>query len=163
MIGDAHSRAERLILKARVEGNSEDEQHWLESHLTVCQACSARARATEEALVSLRCVSVPVRPELLASTRMRVFLRARELGRKQERMRALWVCCGFSWLLGVASAPLVWEVFKWLGSEARVPTLLWAAGFALWWLVPASIAAAIVIWHRSRGLSDTQDSDVPMP
>lgn len=78
-------------------------------------------------------------------------------------MRGLWVCCGFSWLLGIASAPLVWDVFKWLGSEAGVPALLWEAGFALWWLVPASIAAAIVIWQRSRGLSDTQGSDVPMP
>lgn len=160
---DAHARAENLILKARVEGNLEDEQRWLESHLAVCQACNARARATEKALVSLRRFSVPVRPELLASTRIRVLLRTRELGRKHESMRALWVCCGFSWLLGIASAPLVWDLFKWLGTEARMPALVWEAGFALWWFVPASIAAAIVIWQRSRGSNTTQNSDVPVP
>jgi hypothetical protein len=60
----------------------------------------------------------------------------------------LWVITAASWLLGVLSAPLVWRVFVWAGSEMKLPKLVLEMGFVLWWTVPALIAVAIVLHQR---------------
>ncbi|MGH9430920.1 MAG: zf-HC2 domain-containing protein [Terriglobia bacterium] len=150
MTEDPHSRSERLLLEARVEGISESDRVWLDRHLATCESCSLHAQSLDRALISLRSVSVRVDPALISATRFRLMLRARELHVQHERMWGLWIVGGISWVLGVASAPFVWRAFEWMGHEADLPSLLWQAGFVLWWLIPAGAVAAILAWQRSR-------------
>lgn len=150
MNNDDHARAEKLILEAQVEGTPEADRAWLDAHLETCESCAGKARSTEYTLRAFRAVSVPVDSELLGSTRLRVYLRARELSDQRERRWGLIALCAMSWLVGIASAPLAWWMFKWLGKEAGLPPLVWQTALALWWMLPAGFVAAIVFWQRER-------------
>ncbi len=145
-----HERAVRLLAAERVEGLAADDRTWLDEHLEHCPDCAAHGRALEEALGALRAVSVPVRPALVATTQLRVRLRARELREQRARMRALWVACALSWLLGAVTAPLLWRAFAWIGSSLALPNIVWEVSFALWWVTPAAVVAGVLAWWRSR-------------
>lgn len=152
---DLHKRAQRLIDKQRVEGLSAGEQKLLEEHLAGCEACAGRARSTDAALRALASVSIAVPAGLASATSLRVRERAAEL--KQERLRnaALIAGCAVSWLVGVASAPLVWKIFAWLGATFDLPRAVWLTGFALWWFVPAGAAVLLILWQRERAERDS--------
>jgi len=63
---ELHARAEELIAQERVEGISTADQLWLRQHLADCAGCAARAGATEQAIRSLRGISVSL-PKTLAN------------------------------------------------------------------------------------------------
>ena len=69
MTNDTHVRAEGLIAKERVEGISAAEQQWLGQHLRECVLCADKANATQQALRSLRTLSVPFPRELARGSR----------------------------------------------------------------------------------------------
>ncbi len=117
---EIHERACRLIDAWQVEGISDAEREWLEAHLADCAACQARSSANERALQVLRSNSVIVDPALVSTTQARVRWRARELRENQARLRALWISCGLSWLLGTLTAPLLWEAIAWLGRRFEI-------------------------------------------
>ena len=139
-----HKRAERLMLEARIEPVSAADQRWLDAHLESCERCSELARSTSSAIERLRMISVAVDPELVARTRLLVRFRSHELERQGSWLLPVWVLCALSWVMGVATAPLVWRGFEWLGRRAGVPTLVWEGGFVLWWAVPALVVALLV-------------------
>jgi len=147
---DVHERACHLIDTWRVEGISASERQWLDAHTSECTACQARAQANERALQVLRSNAVNVGRSLVAVTQARVRLRAREMRENHARLRAVWVSCGLSWILGVVSAPLVWRTFQWIGLHAALPKMLWETAFALWWLLPAAAAAVPLAWMERR-------------
>jgi len=151
---DVHERAGQLLDALHVEDISDAERTWLDAHLGECPACQARAQATQRALQTLRSGVVSVDPALVGKTQARVRLRARELRENQVRMRALWISCALSWVLGVASAPLVWQAFEWIGLHAALPKLVWESAFALWWLLPAAVAAGLIAWQRRRASTE---------
>ncbi len=150
MSEDVHQRAGRLIAADRVEGLTADERSWLDEHLERCAGCAARARATEEALRAFCAVSVPVHPALVSATQQRLRLRARELAEQRARMRALWIACAGSWILGAVSAPLLWRAFAWVGRSLALPDILWEVSFAFWWFTPAAVVGGVLTWWRSR-------------
>lgn len=150
MTQDVHEKVRKLIDSASVEGISPAEREWLESHLESCEPCRLRARANQQAIRLLRSVAVPVSPGLISATQARVRLRAQELREERVRMRALWVACGASWILGVATAPLVWWGLKWLGEQLALPKAVWVSAFVMWWLVPAAAVAVAFAWHHVR-------------
>lgn len=154
MSEDLHKKAERLVLEARVEDIAGPDRQWLDEHLAQCERCDGYARSAGEAVRSLRSVSVRVDPDLVGATRLRVYLRARELSHKRERMQIVWGCCALSWVAGAITAPLVWRAFEWLGKEAGLPRLIWESGFVTWWFLPAAAALAVIAWHRSRGVKE---------
>jgi hypothetical protein len=145
-----HERARSLIDKERVEGLTAPEQRWLEDHLAGCEACTGRAAATDAALRALRMALVPVPHGLAASAQLIVRRRAEEMHVQHARNVALAVSCTLSWVVGVASAPLVWRACAWLGARFELPRLLWILGFAAWWLVPASAMGLVILWQRRR-------------
>jgi hypothetical protein len=147
---DLHERALRLIDQERVEGLAAPDQRWLADHLGACEACAGRAAATQAALRALRTAPVSVPHGLAASAQLIVRRRAEELRVQRTRNVALAVGCALSWLVGVASAPLVWRVCAWLGHEFDLPRAVWVFGFAFWWLVPAAAAGGVVLWYRSQ-------------
>jgi len=147
---DVHERALRLIDVSQVEGISTADREWLDEHLAGCATCQARARANEHALQALRSNTVMIEPALVSVTRARVRWRARELQENQARLRALWISCGFSWLLGAVTAPILWQGMAWLGRHFELSPAIWVTGFAMLWLAPATVVGAAVGWRQSR-------------
>jgi hypothetical protein len=142
---ELHARAEGLIAKERVEGISAAEQEWLGQHLRECAQCAKVANATQQALRSLRGLSIPLPRELAARTQFRVRLRAQELQAREPRWRLIWAMCGASWVAGAATAPYVWRGLEWIGHRAGLPDLVWKMGFGVWWALPAIVAAGILL------------------
>ena len=148
-----HQHAQRLLAESLVEGIAAPEQAWLGQHLRECADCAREAAATQEALQALRGVPVAVPRDLVARTQMRVRLRAQEASQNSSSGAMLWILTGASWLTGVLSAPLVWRGFAWFGSHFGVPKLALEMGFALWWAVPALLAAVAVLYQRAMSQS----------
>ena len=146
----SHERVRRLIDKERVEGLAAPERRLLEEHLAACEACAGRAATTDAALRALRTMPVSVPRGLAASAKLTMRRRAEELRVQHRRNFALAVSCTLSWLVGVASAPLVWHACAWLGAMFDLPRVVWVLGFGFWWLVPAVAAGGVVLWYRSR-------------
>jgi hypothetical protein len=145
MTNDLHARAETLIAKERVEGISPVEQEWLGKHLGECAQCTESAHAMQQALRSLRTLSISVPRELAARTQFRVRLRAQELQAREPRWRLIWAMCGASWVAGAATAPYVWRGLEWIGHRTGMPDLVWKMGFGVWWALPAIVAAAVLL------------------
>jgi len=154
MTEDLHARAGHLIDAVQVEGISAADREWLDNHLEGCARCGARARATERALQSLRSAAFHIDPAVVRATQLRVRLRAQQLREQQSRMRALWVSCALSWVLGVVSAPLLWRGFEWLGRSVALPDSVWQIAFFLWWPVPAVVAGGVLAWWRVRASTE---------
>ena len=149
---DPHAKASRLIEQDRVEGISSTDRGWLQRHLEDCTECNRSAAELDKAIRSLRAVSIPLPPALTGRTQMRVYLRAMEIEERRSRTWLLWAACVFSWVLGIATAPYIWRGFEWLGQEAGLPRLVWKVAFALWWAVPALLAAGAALIERSDGV-----------
>ena len=145
MTNELHARAEGLIAKERVEGISAAEQEWLGQHLRECAQCAEVANATQQALRSLRALSISMPRELAARTQFRLRLRARELQAREPRWRLIWAMCGASWVAGAATAPYVWRGLEWIGHRAGLPDLAWEMGFGVWWALPLIVAAGILL------------------
>jgi anti-sigma factor RsiW len=147
MNGESHESLRELIAKAHVEGLSAAERQRLEEHLENCPECAREAAGAAQALRSLRAVAIAVPASLAERTQMRVYLRAREIKERRQGW-VLWFGFAVSWVLGLASAPYVWHGFRWVGEHAGIPGLVWKAGFALWWALPALLAAGILLADR---------------
>ena len=150
MIEDIHERALRLIDKMQVEGLTAEEREGLEAHLESCPLCQKRARETERALRALRSALPRFDAALVQKTQLRARVRAHEIVENAARMRALWISCGLSWALGVVSAPLLWRGFEWIGYHWAVSRAVWVTGFALSWVAPAAVVAAVIAWRQTR-------------
>ena len=149
MNDELHVRAEELIARQRVEGISETERLQLEEHLRNCTQCAEFARATEQAIRSLRALSVPIPSALASRTQFRVRLRAGELQALEPRWRLLWAACGVSWVFGAATASYVWRGLEWLGHRAGLPDLVWKMGFGIWWALPAIVVTVVLLFERT--------------
>jgi len=147
---EVHDRARHLIDAGQVEGISAPDREWLEAHLADCPECQARTQANERALQAVRSNAVRISPALVSTTQARVRWRARELRENQARLRALWLSCGLSWLVGTLTAPLLWQAIAWLGRRFEVSQAVWVMVFAFCWIAPATVVGAVMAWRHSR-------------
>ncbi len=152
---ETHARAEKLIAQERVEGISRAEREWLTAHLQDCALCTELARQTEQALRSMRTAAISLPEGLAGRTQFRVRLRAQELREREPHNQLMWVTCGVSWALGVATAPYVWRIFEWVGQHTGAPKILLQLSFGLWWAIPALIAGAVMLIENARQASTT--------
>ena len=151
-----HIRAQKFFAQSLVEGLAQADQSWLDQHLRECADCAREAACTHELLHALRNVPVSVPRDLAARTQLRVHLRAQESARTSQGNFLLWVVTGFSWLVGVLSAPLIWRGFAWAGNHLHVPKLAVEMGFVLWWAVPALFAVAAVLHQKGLNLDGSR-------
>jgi hypothetical protein len=149
MSSEMHARAGKLIAQEHVEGLAHEEREWLNTHLRECADCAQLAQETDAALRSLRQSPIPLPPGLAGRTQFRVRLRAQELQESEPKRRLVWMICGVSWALGVATAPYVWRAFAWVGERTGAPKLVWELGFGLWWTIPALVAAAVLLMEKA--------------
>ena len=154
---DIHARSERLILESRSADLAAADRDWLEGHLETCSRCAARAASVDAGIRWLRLVSVRVNPAVVEATRLRVQVRANQL--RARRFPSIWLClaCTASWIWVGASAPWLWREFAWVAGKMNIPSPLWQMGFALWWAVPALIAAAALSLRSLQGADATAD------
>lgn len=152
MTESAHERARRLIAMDRIEGLPEADGQWLEAHLESCPACAGESAATANLLQGLRATPVPVDPALVASTRLKVRLRAVELRGHQARIQAVLVSCALSFVWMLLTTPYLWGAFARLGRRAGLADVLWQTAFLMAWFMPACIAGALLAWRHSRAV-----------
>lgn len=150
MSTELHLKAQRLIEKERVEGISASEQELLAGHLRECESCAAFARKTEAAVRGLRGMAIPFPKDLASRTQFRLRLRAQEMREREPGRRWMWVACGMSWALGVASAPYVWQALQWVGTHTGAPKIVLQLSFGLWWAIPALVAAGVALLENVR-------------
>jgi hypothetical protein len=150
---EIHERAIKLIDKMQVEGVTGEERGWLAAHLESCVQCQKQARETERALGALRSAVPRFDVMLVQTTQIRARIRARELIENAARMRALWISCTLSWILGTVSAPLLWRGFGWIGHRWAISRAAWMTGFALSWVAPAAVLAAVFAWRHAHSSS----------
>jgi hypothetical protein len=143
-----HTKARALLHESLVEGISGADQRWLQQHFSECLDCAKQADAMREMLGALRAVPVETPRDLATRTQLRVRLRAQEAPVTGVGVW-LWVVTAASWALGVLSAPLVWRLFSWAGERFGAPKLAVEVGFGLWWLLPAVVALAAVLHHKT--------------
>jgi len=148
MTHDAHERASRLLAQRRIEPLPRIDEQWLSVHLAECEFCAAADNCLAEALSGLRTMQIGVPHNLASRTQLRVRLRAEELREQEPASRLIWAVAAMSWILGLATAPLVWRGFAWIGAYTGAPKLVLQFGFVLWWGLPALLAAGIVLWRR---------------
>lgn len=154
MSKELHARAEQLIAQERIEGIATADQRWLRQHLSECADCAARAGATEQAIRTLRGLSVPLPPGLARRTQFRVRLRAQQL-RSEPRWRMVYAACGISWAFGAVTAPYVWRGLEWMGHRLGVPNVIWELGFGLWWALPAAVVGVILLMENAGRSSES--------
>ena len=153
MTAELHARAEQLIAQERIEAISRAEREWLSAHLQECARCTELARQTDQALRSMHTAAIPFPSGLGSRTQFRVRLRAQELREREPYNQLMWITCGVSWALGVATAPYVWRIFEWVGQRTGAPKILLQLSFGLWWAVPALIAGAVMLIENARQAS----------
>ena len=156
MTENLHIRAQKFFAQSLVEGLSHADQSWLDQHLHECADCAREIASTHELLHALRTVPVSVPRDLAARTQLRVRLRTQESAQTSQGNFLLWVITGFSWFVGVFSAPLVWRGFAWVGNYLHVPKLAVEMGFVLWWAVPALFAVAAVLHQKGFNISPSR-------
>jgi hypothetical protein len=156
MSENVHVRAQELSERSLIEGIAAADEKWLEAHLRECADCSRKVVRAQEMIRAFCSVPVSVPRGLAARTQLRVRLRAQEAAQTSNGGALLWIITGASWLLGVLSAPLVWKIFAWAGSQFDVPKLVLELGFVLWWTIPALVAVGVVLHQRgaARGFAD---------
>ncbi len=147
MNGSDHERAAQLIFRSQLEHVTAEDSDWLEAHLAICVECSERAAMMRRTVLAIRSISVQVDPVLIERTRLRVRQRAQVLGSRSSPGMWLWVVSAISWAWMAASASYMWRGFGWVAHRVGIPSPLWQMGFALWWVVPALIVAAVLSLH----------------
>lgn len=154
MINDLHGRAQKLMAQQHIEPISPDDVKFLNAHLADCESCAAEQRQLRESISALRTMPLEVPRNLASRTQFRVRMRAEELREKEPAKKFIWAIAAVSWVLGIATAPLVWHGVEWLGHTTGAPKLVLQAGFVLWWSVPPMIAAWAALSDRHVAQKD---------
>ncbi len=154
MNSDLHARAQKLIAQQHIESVSPDDERWLNTHLAECKSCAAEQRQLRDSLSAVRTMHLDLPSNLASRTQFRVRMRAEELREKEPAKKLIWAIAAVSWVLGLATAPVVWRGVEWLGQTTGAPKLILQAGFVLWWSVPPLIAAWAALSGRYMAQKD---------
>lgn len=146
MSGNEHGRAVDLLTRRDIEGITESDVLWLQSHLAACQECASFERVLGGAEQAVRAVIVMASAPLVQSTRARVHARAQQLREQQARM----VLIGVSFCLGVLTSTLTawvwWKTGAWVADKLGLPSGIVEPGVLLFWLLPAVVIALLMVF-----------------
>jgi hypothetical protein len=115
---------------------------------------------------ALRAVPVAADRSLVATTQMRVRLRARELQQREERMWLVGVSCVLVTLTAGLTNLACWRGFTWLVERTHIPAATWPVALVALWIVPALTAGVLLLARgthladhnrRTQGFESTQD------
>src|SRR5438445_3275681 len=143
MTRNAHDEERELI--ALGEGLSDAQQAWLRAHLDECEACRHYEEAANAVVRTLRSLPLAADSRLLRATQMRVRFHASRLRETRERLWLVGMACLGVGLSATLSVPLLWRLFAWMGEWAGVSTLVWQAGFMLFFIAPALVVSMLLL------------------
>ncbi len=144
MNGHEHERAIDLISRREIEGVTEAEARWLESHLAECAECSEYELAMGSAEQAMRSFTVMATASLVASTQARVQARAVELRERESRRFLIVISFAMGVVFSTLSAWAWWEVGGWMVERFGLPSVIVAPGLVLSWLLPAIVLGALL-------------------
>jgi hypothetical protein len=154
MTRDAHEQARELI--ALGDGLAEAQQLWLRAHLDECEACHHYAETANGVVRALRSLPLAADSRLVRATQMRVRFHAGRLREARERMWLVAMACLGVGLSATLTVPFLWRLFAWMGEQAGVPTLVWQAGFMLFFIAPALVVSVLLL---ARGTHLTNNGE----
>jgi predicted anti-sigma-YlaC factor YlaD len=162
---DVHERARQLIAVAGPEALSaadppsgeQSTNAWLSAHLAACASCRAFAENVAHTIHSLRAIPIAAGRSLVSTTQLRVRQRALELQRQRERLWLVSVCCAAVTFCALLGTVALWWGFAWLGARAQLAASVWQAGFLVFCLMPALVAALLLL-AKDKHLADRTDS-----
>jgi hypothetical protein len=150
-----HGRAIDLLTLRDVEGISENDARWLESHLAECRECAGFEMALSGAQQAVRSVTVMASAGLVQATQNRVHARAEQLREHQARM----VLIGVSFCLGVLTSTLTawiwWKCGAWVADKLGLPAGIVEPGVLLFWVLPAVAMAILLVALPPTTLENT--------
>lgn len=156
MTRDTHEEAREQI--ALGDALSDAQQIWLRNHLEECAACRDFAEGADRMIRALRTMPLAADARLVQATQARVRFHAARLQETRERM----------WLVGMAglavglsatlTLPLLWRLFAWMGEQARVSTLVWQAGFMVFFIAPALVVSVVLLARGAHAKSHGKES-----
>ncbi len=154
MTPNVHEQARQLIVLG--EGLSDQQRHFLQTHLADCADCRNYAEATARVVGALRSVPVTADARLVRATQMRVRFHASRLREVRQRMWLVGVACLGVGLSATLTAPVLWRIFAWMGERAGVSTVVWQMGFASFFIVPVLVVSVLLL---ARGTALTNNGD----
>jgi predicted anti-sigma-YlaC factor YlaD len=143
MTRNPHDEAREMI--ALGEGLAESQQLWLRSHLRECEPCRDYADTANSVVRALRSQPVAADSRLVRATQMRVRFHAARLRETRERMWMVAMACLSVGLSATLTVPFLWRLFAWMGERAGVSTLVWQAGFMLFFVAPALVVSLLLL------------------
>jgi predicted anti-sigma-YlaC factor YlaD len=151
---DAHEQAQELI--ALGDGLADAQQLWLRAHLDECEACRHYADTANGVVRALRSLPLAADSRLVRATQMRVRFHASRLRQARERMWLVAMACLGVGLSATLTVPFLWRLFAWMGERAGVSTLVWQAGFMLFFIAPALVVSVLLL---ARGTHFTNNGE----
>lgn len=151
MTRNVHDEARKLI--AVGEDLTEAQRDMLRAHLGECEDCRGYSEAAARTVRALRSVAVAADSRLVRATQMRVRFHASRMRETRQRMWFVGVACLGVGLSAAMTAPLLWQLFAWMGELAGVSNPVWQAGFVFFWIVPA-LVVGVVLMARGTHLTD---------
>ena len=145
MNGHGHERAVELISRQEVEGITETDARWLESHLAACEDCAGYELALGSAERAMRSFTVMASASLVEATRARVHERAEQLRERESRRFLIAVSFAMGVVFSTMSAWVWWKVGGWMVERFSLPTAIVAPGLVLFWLLPAIVLGTFLV------------------
>ena len=144
MNGHEHERAVDLISRREIEGVTEAEARWLESHLAECADCSEYEVAMGSAEQAMRSFTVMATGSLVASTQARVQARAVELRERESRRFLVAISFAMGVVFSTLSAWAWWKVGGWMVERFSLPSAIVGPGLVLSWLLPVIFLGVVL-------------------
>jgi predicted anti-sigma-YlaC factor YlaD len=154
MTREAHGEARELISLG--ESLSDAEQVRLRAHLEECEACRDYAEGARAAVRALRSLPLAADSRLVRATQMRVRFHASRLREARERMWLVAMACVGVGLSATLTVPLLWRLCAWIGERAGVATLIWQAGFVIFFIAPTLVVGLLLL---ARGTHLTSNGE----
>jgi hypothetical protein len=145
MNGHEHGPAIDLISRREIEGVTEAEARWLESHLAECAECSEYELAMGSAEQAMRSFTVMATGSLVASTQARVRARAVELRERESRRFLIVISFAMGVVVSTLSAWVWWKIGGWMVERFSLPSAIVGPGVVFFWLLPAVLLVVLLM------------------
>ena len=156
MTRDTHEEAREQI--ALGDALSDAQQIWLRNHLEECAACRDFAEGADRMIRALRTMPLAADARLVQATQARVRFHAARLQETRERMWLVGMACLAVGLSATLTLPLLWRLFAWMGEQARVSTLVWQAGFMVFFIAPVLLISVVLLARGAHAKSHGKES-----
>jgi hypothetical protein len=155
MNGQEHERAMELIFRRDVEGISQAEGQWLESHLASCADCVSFVQAMSGAEQAVRSSTVMASASLIEATRSRVHARAEQLQERDARRFLMAISFAMGVVFSTASAWAWWKLGGWMVERWNLPASFVGPGMVVAWLLPAMCLGAFLVAFPNSSFEDS--------